>query len=828
MSLSELANAYAKRFEHNGDPRNLDLTIKYCHEAVDIAPLKYGQDPTFLARIGDAYLQRYISRGNVEDLDLGIDYLRKAVEVSPKDFIHRFPAIGFLGRALTIRFELRKDRRDVEEAVIRTHQCMGVYSRGHPGRLIAFGDRGTALLNRYRSRNYPDVVQLKHVPEDSQKSPGHPSQALLRHPFPEGDDLESAIDDFRESLQLCPEGHPWHGRVLYNLADALLTRYEGSRRLIDQNNAQRYLESAQALLHKDDPILGMIFFASAREHLLRFESDYVDDAFSLYEKASTHRTLGTRQKLTGALSWVAAAEKYKHSSSLAAYKQTFILLDQQLNVVTDVLARHRIRKRLATNPTNAAACAINLGENDTAIELLEQGRGMLWMQLARLRTPIEDLRKLGPEEATLADRFEELSKVLDAGVTTIYRPISSEKSEDARERTANKHREVSERWEATVAEIRCIPGFTHFLQATPYSDLRDAAKEGPVVVFNINERRSDALVVSDAGAPYAIQLPHATPKTLASLSSHLSDVLAKTRAESDERYRTNQVVLVLRELWNVVIYPIVQYLLTSVQRKSRIWLCPTAELCSLPIHAAGQYRAKGTNLPDIFVCSYTPTLSALIRARQLPSDPEAPDITPAMLAIGESNDNVRGGETTLLSLSKEIEQLMDILPSHIPHRELLNTDATPEAVLQALHEHTWVHLACHGVQEPTQPFYSHFLLHGNSLRLLDVIQADLKHVKFAFTSACHTAVGDKNTSDEVIHLAAALQFAGFKSVVGTMWGMDDRDGPQITAEFYRAMFSEEKSMDHTEAANALNAAVKKMKKNKVSVDRRAVFIHIGA
>lgn len=61
--------------------------------------------------------------------------------------------------------------------------------------------------------------------------------------------------------------------------------------------------------------------------------------------------------------------------------------------------------------------------------------------------------------------------------------------------------------------------------------------------------------------------------------------------------------------------------------------------------------------------------------------------------------------------------------------------------------------------------------------LLDIVNARLPNAEFAFLSACESATGDPNTPDEVLHLAAALQFAGFCSVAGTLWAMDDRDGP---------------------------------------------------
>jgi hypothetical protein len=44
------------------------------------------------------------------------------------------------------------------------------------------------------------------------------------------------------------------------------------------------------------------------------------------------------------------------------------------------------------------------------------------------------------------------------------------------------------------------------------------------------------------------------------------------------------------------------------------------------------------------------------------------------------------------------------------------------------------------------------------------------------------------TPDEVVHLAAPLQFCGFRSVVGTMWAMEDVDWCDVTKDFYQYMF----------------------------------------
>jgi CHAT domain-containing protein len=80
----------------------------------------------------------------------------------------------------------------------------------------------------------------------------------------------------------------------------------------------------------------------------------------------------------------------------------------------------------------------------------------------------------------------------------------------------------------------------------------------------------------------------------------------------------------------------------------------------------------------------------------------------------------------------------------------------------------------------------------------------------AFLSACHTAaINVDNTPDEAIHLAAALQFCGFRSVVGTLWEMADVDAPDVAEDMFREPAS---AGDFRDAAVALNHATRDMRK----------------
>jgi CHAT domain-containing protein len=114
--------------------------------------------------------------------------------------------------------------------------------------------------------------------------------------------------------------------------------------------------------------------------------------------------------------------------------------------------------------------------------------------------------------------------------------------------------------------------------------------------------------------------------------------------------------------------------------------------------------------------------------------------------------------------------------------------------------------------------------------LKDLMTARLPNAEFAFLSACHTAAADVGgTPDEATHLSAAMQFCGFRSVVGTLWASADIDGPDIAEDFYQYIFRRSGgAADFRESAAALNLATRPMKDRKgMTVDRWINYVHFG-
>lgn len=157
------------------------------------------------------------------------------------------------------------------------------------------------------------------------------------------------------------------------------------------------------------------------------------------------------------------------------------------------------------------------------------------------------------------------------------------------------------------------------------------------------------------------------------------------------------------------------------------------------------------------------------------------------------------------------------------------SQATPETVLAGLQVHPWAHFACHGSLNATEPFKSSFKLHGGDLSLLRIASARLPNAELAFLAACHSAAGESfHIADETLSLAAAIQFCGFRSIIGTLWTMRDEDWPTMARSFYEYMLRRRwENVDSRESAVALHSAVNEMRVRDVPIERWSTFVHIG-
>jgi CHAT domain-containing protein len=167
------------------------------------------------------------------------------------------------------------------------------------------------------------------------------------------------------------------------------------------------------------------------------------------------------------------------------------------------------------------------------------------------------------------------------------------------------------------------------------------------------------------------------------------------------------------------------------------------------------------------VSSYSPTVTALLRAQRASTPLNRDDVSLALIAEKKAQ---QPGLQLIPGVEKEIDNISAVAQSSnvkVVHQQAGSTTvAGTSPVMQAANI---VHLACHGVQDTRNATQSGFCLNDGRLTIAKLMEFKLDNSFLAFLSACETAKGDEEQPDQVMHLAAAMLFAGFRSVVATMW-----------------------------------------------------------
>jgi CHAT domain-containing protein len=571
----------------------------------------------------------------------------------------------------------------------------------------------------------------------------------------------------------------------------------------------------------------------ARSHWFPgYSKQDLNEGLELATQCVNDARAGLPDRLRLAFMWTLVARYTRHSSVSTAYETALSLIQDSLLFAPTLQLQHftlAMDEDLHRMPLDYVSYLVDLRQLEQAIETLERGRALLWSEMRRLRVSVDQLLEADPE---LGRKFAAVNRDLEE-LTKSVSPTHKLSMDDAAAdnlravdpfgRLVLKQRGLLKERAKLISQIQVLPGFDSFLTSPSFETLRSAALSGPVIIINHSRWRSDILILLHDMPPSLISNPYDFYDRATALKDKLLD--SRRYHGLDSKDYDDTLAFVLAELYNLIGQPIIDRLcLLQVPEQSRIWWCTTSVFGSLPLHAMGPIPSDDGETRyflDLYICSYTPTLDALIQSRHHDSSSRSSD-RPSILLVAQP-------DPSLPTVGGEI-QAVQALDTKVT--SLIAEAATPITVIDCFHHHRFVHFACHGKLEAGKPFEAGFELYGNArLTLLEIVRAHLPTAEFAFLSACHTAeVTEGSMMDEGLHLAAAVQYCGFRSVVGTMWAMVDEDGRDLAKHFYKALFSNPRGIPHHErSAKALRFAVKKLRRKKgISLERWVNFVHYGA
>jgi len=557
-----------------------------------------------------------------------------------------------------------------------------------------------------------------------------------------------------------------------------------------------------------------------------------DEVMQLCSVASKDPYANVPDRLRLSYAWAENARRMGHHTTSTAYETAHSLLEDNLLFAPTLETQHfhlvSRRDFYEELPKNIASYEVSRGRLSDAIQALERGRALIWSEMRGFRTSIHQLAFA----SHIAEEFTAINRELETLTTSVSPDIvmnddnghEDGKGMDKFGRLTVRHRELSAKRKELVSQIQELPGLEGFLKTPSFDTLRSAALRGPVIIVNHSKWRCDILIVLHHTQPSLITTPDDFYGRAIELRNRLVQARNNNPLESRQYQRALQFVL--KSLHELVGRPVIKELRRlKIPEQSRIWWCPTSVFCSLPLHAMGPIPSDDGVLryfSDLYIPSYTPTLSALIESRK-PS--KSYFGKPSVLLVASPDDSLKEAWPEVWSV-QHLNTVTGVTT-------LIGKRATTSVVLEGLQDHQFSHFICHGNLVPEKPFDASFGLYGgNRLTLLDILRSRLPTAEFAFLSACHIAeLTEGSIADEGLHLAAAVQYCGFRSVVGTMWAMADQDGGDLAKHFYNSMFSSDEAgvPYHERSARALRDAVRSIRKKKrLPLEQWVNFVHYGA
>jgi len=808
-------------YRQTGDASALDEAIVLARLSARLADLDHSARITHLSNLSLMLRDRYDSHGLVSDLDEATMVGRAAVALSAEKGL-LVPAVA-MNLSLSLLSRFRRDRRldDLDEAVSLMRAAVGDAAPGHyRGQYLS--NLAVALRARYDAvGRVSDLDQAVDAAREAVAltAPGDPAHSrclsnlagVLRvrsQITGNVDELDAAVETARRSVAATAPSDPDRSRYLSNLAMALRARYDVT---VQEGSSAEALtaagpKSAGQSIDLDEAIAAA---AAAVDHTADDHPDRADrltalastllqagqrdTATALLREAAQHIVSRPAARVAAAQTWAqSAAEIGDFADALAGFTTAINLLP--LLATREVTNRDRAFRLSGVLPgltADAVASALHGGKPLLALELWEQGHGLLLDQELQLRS---DLSHLDVAYPALASRLSDIRNALNALAP------DAQFSNDSRALSGDidQRMQLAHEWDEIVRQVRGLPGFEKFLRPPRAEELLAAGADGPVVLINVSQYRSDALLVTD-NTVQIVRLANVTPGRVRAMTREFLTALSAGGDVSTHLWS------ILTWLWDAIAEPVLTHLGLADRNGSsesvRLWWCPAGDLVALPLHAAGHEESAERSVPNLVVSSYTPTLRALLEVRARPATALA---GAKLLAVGMTQTP---GAADLPETVREIEMLGERFPENI--RSLIGNAATRASVLDAMAHNEVVHLACHGTTDLTDPSASGLLLADGRLTVSDILRRNLGPKELVVLSACETAFAGLSMSDEPVHLASALQLAGSRHVIGTLWPVVDAVAAQTAERFYAAL--DEYGRDGRHIARALSDAVRQVR-----------------
>lgn len=849
--LGNLANSLESRFEQTGDVSNLLEAVNLARSAIQATAENDSQYTVLLLNLGDKLENWYRQTGDMEKLEEAIKVTELALETGPKDNLAHAYRLIDMAHKFEIRYERKGDMADLDRAIADTKRAVSLMTEA-----FTLQDKwSNALVSRLHARYMrtklgADLDAAMHASDEALKLMGSHFQemgiflslrgSLFRQEYlrtKEMKHLDEAIDTEEQAVDSTAKDHAFYGIRLCNLGASLQCRYKEKKDVQDLEKALEHTSTALEYVPSDHPlrasILNSLGMALEAQHSLipvnKTRQRMLATALEAWQCLSAtpfdRVTAGAR-----GLELLAGSGRQDEAIALG-------ISMLELFPIIRTCTMDRDNQQLITSifsgvASNLASLLIKADRLHDAVQYLEQGLIATTKQMVDDDLDLTNLRQSHPD---LATQYQSLVEEINSRPHQRRNVIPGE-------RQSSRRQEATSELCACLESIRSIPGYERFILGQTAAGFQECAAEGYIVIVNITDFGSDAILISSERITTA-KITH-----LSGLDTH-GWPRKEWQIEQPSEQETKNFAFTeyLVWLWDFCVVNIFHSIsLDTKQQSSKIpevWWIGTGYAHSAPFHAAGIHRAGSVvNTYSKAISSYTPSIQALARARnqanQTKQKQQQEPLTSAILIATMPTTPEGPSDGPPISYATEQkDEILRLLDGNIQTNVFEHPSV--KQVLEALISSPIAHFACHTISDGSNPACNGLVLQQDCapdgttkqdiLTVNRISELQLENAHIAYLST-HSAEKNKVTesSEDAIRVASGFQLAGFPHVVGSLWPAGDSECLELANRFYTLLFRENKVGRVENVAHVLQEAVLGLRESRRETPLQwAQFVHYG-
>ena len=557
--------------------------------------------------------------------------------------------------------------------------------------------------------------------------------------------------------------------------------YRQSLAIARQNGNQAM--QARTLTHLAEMQLDLCWFEEQEEHLQE-AGRLLEEALRLQRAMSDQGNVWLTLSLLGRICEFRGEEQ----AALTRYREAIDALEIALAAAGNTEFQTNLSNQDPSAHTyeRAMMLLIRQGQGAAAFEVSERARARAFLNyLGNLRphaprTPSSELRALQEQETALQRELSELAARL-------------EKTDPLTERAQIWQAQLEEKRQEYLAQLEQIdaadPEYASLRHVVPPKLAEIQAQIAPEMTL------LSYVVTPDATLAFVITRETFQAVELPAQEGRLFELVSKVR-------RSPQSLSAPQELWRLLLAPLEPHLRTPT-----LAIIPHGVLHYLPFAALHDGR-KYVN--DRYALLTLPSAAALNFLPQKPLPTR-----PSLLAL--ANAQADGKRPALSGAAAEARSLGEngllggMYQADVYVSEGGESNATESRVERDAGKYDILHLAAHGVFEPSSPMFSALLLSDDAendgrLNAHEIYHLDLRQTTLVVLSACETSLGRRSRGDEIVGVSRAFMHAGTPSVIASLWKVSDRATQQFMAHFYRELAVSKNKAEALRSAQRLTRA----------------------